>query len=265
MEPMKRTMAGIVLLALASCAAFGQSAAAQPQFEAAQVRVSKPAAGRGGSDRIVTDPGRLTGTRVTLKRLVFEAYGVPYYRIFGGPAWLDSEEYDLEAKAESRTSPDQLKLMLRALLEDRFKLTIHRETRELRVYALTVAKNGPRLHAAQDGERSSAQRPPGYVRQFRCDLAEFANLLSIQLNMPMMSADPSVRAVSTGVPVPVLDKTGIKGVYDISVEVKPEPDGDTFVAWQRALQEQLGLKLEAQKAPLEVLVIDHAEKVPTAN
>jgi len=207
---MKRTMAGIVLLALASCAAFGQSAAAQPQFEAAQVRVSKPAAGRGGSDRIVTDPGRLTGTRVTLKRLVFEAYGVPYYRIFGGPAWLDSEEYDLEAKAESRTSPDQLKLMLRALLEDRFKLTIHRETRELRVYALTVAKNGPRLHAAQDGERSSAQRPPGYVRQFRCDLAEFANLLSIQLNMPMMSADPSVRAVSTGVQFQCSTRPGSK-------------------------------------------------------
>jgi uncharacterized protein (TIGR03435 family) len=234
----------MAFMAFASGAVFDKSAAAQPQFEVAQVRQSKPAAGRGGSERIVIDPGRLTGTRVTLKRLVFEAYGVPYYRIFGGPAWLDSEEYDLEAKAESRTSPDQLKLMLRALLEDRFKLAIHRETRELRVYALTVAKNGPIL---------------------RCDLTEFANLLSIQLNMPMMSEDPSVPAVSTGVPGPVLDKTGIKGVYDISVEVKPEPGGDTFVAWQRALQEQLGLKLEAQKAPLEVLVIDHAEKVPTAN
>jgi len=256
-------MAGTGTLVLAACAAYGQSAAAQPQFEVAQVRQSKPAAGRVW-ERITTDPGRLTGTGVTLKQLIFEAYDMPYYRIFGGPAWLDSEYYDLEAKTESAVSRDQLRLMLRGLLADRFKLTLHRETKELRAYALTVAKNGPKLHEAKEGDSSSGQRPPVYVERFRCDLTEFANLLSLRLNMPMTD-DPTVPVRSTGVPVPVLDKTGIKGVFDISVEVKPDPSVDTFVAWQRALQEQLGLKLEAQKGPMEVLVIDHAERVPTEN
>ncbi len=257
------TASAAIVLAFAAGAAFGQSAAAQPQFEAAQVKQSKPAAGRAW-EQITTDPGRMTGAGVTLKQLIFEAYDMPYYRIFGGPAWLDTEYYDLEAKAESPVNRDQLRLMLRGLLADRFKLTLHRETKELRVYALTVAKNGPKLHAAREAESSSDQKPPPYVHRFRCDLTQFANLLSIRLNMPMVE-DPTVPVRSTGVPVPVLDKTGIQGVFDISVEVKLDPGEDTFVAWQRALQDQLGLKLESQKAPVEVLVIDHAERVPTEN
>ncbi len=262
MYPMERPKA-VAGFFLAACAAFSQSAASQPQFEVAQVRQAKPAAGR-AYERITTEPGRLTGSGVPLKQLIFEAYDMPYYRIFGGPAWLDSEYYDLEAKAGSAVGLDQLKLMLRGLLADRFKLTLHRETRELRVYSLTVAKNGPKLHEVKDGDSSSDQRPPAYIQRFRCDLTEFANLLSLRLNMPMTD-DPTVPVRSTGVPVPVLNKTGIKGVFDISVEVRPDQGADTFVIWQRALEEQLGLKLESQKAPLEVLVIDHAERVPTEN
>jgi uncharacterized protein (TIGR03435 family) len=84
--------------------------------------------------------------------------------------------------------------------------------------------------------------------------------------MPMpMVEDPATPVRSAGVPPPVLDKTGIQGVFDIRVEIRLDPGADTFTIWQRALEEQLGLKLAAQKAPVEVLVIDHAEKVPTGN
>ena len=194
----------IVIASLcAACAALGQS----PQFEVAQVRQAKPAPGR-VYERITTDPGRLTGSGVTLKQLIFEAYDMPYYRIFGGPAWLESETYDLEAKAETAVSLNQLKLMLRGLLADRFKLSLHRETRELKFYALTVAKNGPKLQAAKEGDRSSAQG----LERFRGDMEEFAHLLSLRLNMPMVE-DPTVPVRSIGVPPPVLDKTGLQGIF----------------------------------------------------
>src|SRR5580658_3505711 len=179
-EPMKPTIA-IAGLICASCAAFGQSAASQPHFEVAQVKQAQPAPGR-VYERITTDPGRLTGSGVSLKQLIFEAYDVPYYRIFGGPSWLESETYDLEAKADGPVGVNQLKLMLRGLLADRFKLTLHRETKELKFYALTVAKNGPKLQAAkEEGDRSSDHGLQG----FRGDLTEFANLLALRLNMPM--------------------------------------------------------------------------------
>jgi uncharacterized protein (TIGR03435 family) len=260
-----RQILAVGLLLFAGNAAFAQSAASLPQFEAAQVRQSQPAAGRAW-ERITADPGRLTASGVPLKQLIFEAYDMPYYRIFGGPPWLESEYYDLEATAGSAVSREQLKLMLRSLLADRFKLAIHRETRELRAYALTVAKNGPKLRVAKDGESVPDQRAAGIVEHFHCDLVQFANLLSLRLTMPMTeNQDPTVPVRATGVPPPVLDQTGIKGVFDISVELKPEPGADTFVIWQRALEEQLGLKLTAEKAPVEVLVIDHAERIPTAN
>jgi uncharacterized protein (TIGR03435 family) len=253
---MKPTMAATFLLLFAS------RAAAQPQFEVAQIKQSRPAAGRAW-ERITADPGRLSASGVTLKQLIFEAYDMPYYRIFGGPSWLESEYYDLEAKAESPVDRGQLRLMLRGLLADRFKLTLHRETKELRAYVLTVAKDGPKLHAAQEAANSSDQKSPSLVERFHCDLTEFANLLSLRLNTPMTeNQDPTVPVRSIGVPPPVIDKTGIQGVFDISVEIKLDGGADTFIAWQRALQDQLGLKLESQKGPLEVLVIDHAEKIP---
>jgi uncharacterized protein (TIGR03435 family) len=251
---MKTTLTATVLMLFAS------PAAAQPQFEVAQVKPSQPAPGRAW-ERITTDPGRLTASGVTLKQLIFEAYDMPYYRIFGGPSWLESEYYDLEAKAGSPVDRGQLKLMLRGLLADRFKLTLHRETKELRAYVLTVAKNGPKLHAAQESERSSDQKPLALIHRFHCDLTEFANLLSLRLNMRMTEdQDPTVPIRSTGVPPPVLNKTGIQGVFDISVEVELDAGTDAFIAWQRALQDQLGLKLESQKGPVEVLVIDQASK-----
>ncbi|MGA3017023.1 MAG: TIGR03435 family protein [Bryobacteraceae bacterium] len=257
-------LAAVALAATAAPRAPAQSQAAAPAFEVATVQLSDPMAARSGKAGITIDPRRLSARRVSLKELIFEAYNVPYYQISGGPSWLDSEEYDIDAKAESPAGRDQMRLMLRTLLADRFKLAIHRESKEMRVYALTVGKNGPLIHAIKDGETAPTEQFQAGVQHYHGDMPQFAGLLSIWLSIPILE-DPSTPSRSNGPLIPVLDKTGLKGTYNIDIDVKPEPDGDSITAWQRALQQQLGLKLEAQKAPIEIIVIDHAEKTPARN
>lgn len=193
----------------------------------------------------------------TLKRLIFEAYRVPYSQMVGGPAWLDADEFDIDAKAESPATLEQLRLMLRTLLAERFKLAVRGEMRERRVYALMVGRDGPKLGAPKDG-------PGAHPWRFHGDLSAFSNVLSVQLTIPLLD-DPKTPSHAGGAPVPVVDKTGIEGIYDIAVDLKPDPGGDMFTVWQRALREQLGLRLESQRAAVQVLVIDRAERVPAGN
>ena len=148
--------------------------------------------------------------------------------------------------------------MLQALLADRFKLTFHRQTKDLPVYALTVGKNGHKLHESEgDGPGSIKPNKLGVVAQ-RTTLAEAADLLSQPLQTP------------------VVDMTGLTGRYDFSIDLAPYISGDLrrgpgdqapdiIAIAMTAIQEQLGLKLEPRKAPIEMLVVDHAEKVPTEN
>jgi uncharacterized protein (TIGR03435 family) len=254
---MARAMAAIVSTFLASYAALGQPAPSPLAFEVASVKSSKTIVGHDGN--IKTDPGRFIAANATLLRLIFEAYQIPYAQITGGPAWLKTYEFDIDAKAETPVGLDQLRLMLRALLADRFKLSVRTESVERRVYALVVGKDGPRLNGVGVGAGSRTWR-------FHGSLSEFANILAIQLTIPMLSnQDPSVPSRASGAPVPVIDKTGIDGVYDIAVDINTDRGGDAFAVWQRALQEQLGLKLESQKAPVAVLIIDHAERIPARN
>src|ERR1039458_9272949 len=178
----------LLLLSACCAAALAQSQPAAPAslaFEVATVEPSNPMAARGKSG-ITVDPGRMSARRVSLKELVFEAYNVPYYQISGGPAWLDSEQYDIDAKAETPATRDQMRLMLSTLLAGRFKLTIHREFKEMRVYALTVAKNGPLIHEAKEGDSASANQFSMGVRHFHCELSHFAGILSVQLGIPLL-------------------------------------------------------------------------------
>ena len=151
---MIRAMLG--LAAFAVCAAFAQNAAPPPAFEVASV---KPAPQNEAADFRTYPGGRLTMTNLTLEVIIREAFTVKHYQISGGPRWLESDRFDIEAKADGNPSREQMMAMLRTLLAERFQLKVHRETREGDVYALVVAKGGPKL------KESTAQ--DSYMRLFR--------------------------------------------------------------------------------------------------
>jgi uncharacterized protein (TIGR03435 family) len=221
--------------------------------------------------------------------LIERAYGVEDNMIAGGPGWLNSREYDIEAKVDAsaleelrKLSPAQRKLdnqrMLQALLADRFQLAIHQVTKDLPVYVLVVAKNGPKLKKAEQKAEPFAPPPPdaglggvprpGVNRVHAKDgsMEEFARSLEHRLGSK------------------VLDKTGLIGHYDFEMEWTEDenqvvangaseglqtdhnrPIANSFgPSFFTAIQEQLGLKLESQKGPVEALVIDHAEE-PSPN
>jgi uncharacterized protein (TIGR03435 family) len=294
------------VLAAAGQVAAQPSAASVPRFEVASVKPSTtcgdPGAksGRGGAAG-VSDPGRLDVRCRTAIDLICMAY-VQYPEgkrnppgrqtpVSGGPAWLDSVRYDIDAKPESPQSLEMMRgPMMQALLEDRFQLKIHRETRDVAVYALTVAKGGPKLQIAQKGTciRADAgdplpppsQRPAGMLRcgvfapskandgvyMYSTTLANFCEQLSLVLDRD------------------VIDKTGIAGVFDIHVE--PPPDASTgdpsdvpvppHAAGARAslidplgssilaAVQKAGLRLESAKGTGEFLIIDRVER-PSGN
>jgi uncharacterized protein (TIGR03435 family) len=242
----------IVVLACCVVGAFGQVA---PTFEVASVKANKIAVGHDGI--ITTNPGRFTARDATLKRLIFEAWQIPYSQITGGPAWIDSDEFDIEAKAEGAAGLEQIRLMLRALLIERFKLAVHVEKKEGRVYALVLAKDGPKLRRVNEVKNTHGW-------QFQGTLSEFAARLAIQLTIPLVD-DPAAPSRARGAPVPVLNKTGIEGVFDIGVDLKPDQAGDSFTFWRRVLQEQLGLRLESQTGSVDLLVVDQAETIRQEN
>jgi uncharacterized protein (TIGR03435 family) len=179
------------------------------------------------------------------------AYGVGPNLIAGGPSWLDSDRYEILATSGRSEDGDQaLMAMLRILLAERFKLAVHRETRTMAALVLEVAKNGPRLERAEDGA-SSTQNGRGLIEARVISMSRFAQVLSRQTDLP------------------VVDNTGLKGSFNLKLLWRPESARPTDEEMERpalfdALQRQLGLRLESRKTPIEVLVIDHAEK-PSEN
>jgi uncharacterized protein (TIGR03435 family) len=240
--------------------AFAQ-AMPRPSFEVASVKPGNPSNPRVSYS---VDPGgRFIAINITLRTLIGFAHGV---RSMGGPSWLDSQKYDIEAKPDAAfaRNPDpansaQLRLMLQSLLEERFRLTLHRETREEHVYTLAKAKGGIKLVEPADAEVKDDKRgimaAPGGVRGVAAPMSNLTGLLSQQLRRL------------------VIDRTGLTGKYDFELRWTPDTahhaesnndapsDGPSLFT---AVQEQLGLELESAKAPVEFLVIDHVEK-PDAN
>ncbi len=246
-----RIVLGLALLA---------STAIAQSFDVASVKANPHAVGKDYRGSVVLGPNRVSARNVSLKGLIVEAYHVQPFQVSGGPGWLDLDEFDLDARPGATATKDQLRSMLVALLTERFHLELHRDTKEMRVYALLVDKGGPKLHPAI-GEL----RPTTSPQNFHGDMRQLANLIAIGLSIPTVD-DPTRPAIASGVPVPVIDKTGLEGNYDISVNLRPDDTaGDSYTRWQRALRDELGLKLETQRAPVELLVIDRAERIPTAN
>lgn len=155
----------------------------------------------------------------------------------------------------------QIALMLRSLLSERFHLKQHSETREMRVYELTVGKGGPKIQPAKPG---AAENPPGPGFHFHGDMRQFADLLAVQFSIPA-APDPTKPVRAGGTIIPVLDKTGIQGMYDFTADIRPDPATDAFTAWKRVLEDQLGLEIDSRKAGVPIVVVDDASEAPTAN
>jgi len=289
---MIRATCSIILVALACGVAHGQSASAQPTFDAVSVKVAPPRDGRGRSVAFIGGPGTKTPDRINVENygmaaLISRAYGVEYYQVTG-PDWItafNSEKYNIVATIPPGTTEEQFRVMMQNLLADRFHLKLHKESKEMGTYSLTVAKNGPKLRKAVPEPPPDASdddaRPPGAGGGKMKTDAEGYPILAAGMTMAMMGdrarlqnkghMDVLVNLLAGQLSHPVVDATGLTEEYEFSLSWIPRPPDsaapedpagpDLFAA----LQQQLGLKLEAKKGPIEILVVDHADRIPTEN
>jgi uncharacterized protein (TIGR03435 family) len=243
--------------------AAGRSASSQtPTFDVAAIHPHQPQPHE--RSHIVDSSGRFTTANVDLKSILQWAYDLPASRIVGGPAWIDSARWDIEARADNALDmqktfdPAAARLekrrMVQALLAERFGLVVHRETRELPIYALVVAKGGPTFLSTQAGG-TLIDRNHGLIQVEGGD--NTVSLLAEQL------AETLGRVV--------VDQTGIAGRYKLALTWSPDDTvasasavPDSGPSLFTALQEQLGLRLESRKGPVEVLVVDQAA-LPSPN
>jgi len=277
--------------------AWGQS------FEVASIKpYERP---EGGFMRVGTtggpgtpDPGRWSCEGMSLTNLVSMAYDVPFFQLTA-PSWMTEARFNIQAKVPEGASKDDLKVMVKNLLTERFHLKLHRESKEMAMYELVVAKGGPKLKesAGPPPEQPAGLPPPpkpGEAPRFAMGKDGFPELPPGRPGTIMMNGQARHQAVNSGmdalarqlagqVQKPVVDATGLKGKYDYSIywstssRVAPPPppgvsgidalpntdnSGPTIFT---AIQEQLGLKLESKKGPVEIVVVDFAEKTPTEN
>jgi len=243
-----------------------------PDFDVASIRQNK---GEGHMMRWVYTPDGISITNLSLANIITSAYDVKKYLISGGPSWTDSIGFDLDAKVAAsdvetfkKLSPAQRRLMLQKLLAERFHLAAHIETKTLPVYDLVIANGGSKLKVSApdppppaDTNPSDAPPKPRGMMRMRPGGLELEDL-------PLSSL---VTQLSYAVNRTVIDKTGLTGKYDLSLKWTPDDQDPADASSDNqaphlftALQEQLGLKLEPSKGPVDTLVIDHVE-MPTAN
>jgi uncharacterized protein (TIGR03435 family) len=249
----------LVCLALSGSVGAGQESTTKPAFDVASVKPSQHVVGPDYNNQLTYSPTGFRGRNVTLQRLIAEAYQLQVNQVLG-PSWLDKNEYDIDAKSAGVGTREQHALMLRSLVAERFKLTEHNEMREMRMYELVIAKSGSKIRPIRDGETPTA----GAGLHFHGDLRQFADLLAVQLSIPAPD-NPAEPARASTSPIAVLDKTGLPGIFDFSVDIRPELGTDMFTSWQRVLEDQLGLRIESHKGNLAVLVVDEAARIPTEN
>jgi uncharacterized protein (TIGR03435 family) len=245
----------LALIASAMSAAFLGIAVAQaataPGFEVASIKPDET-----GGNYIEVTPGSLNAHSATLATCIKWAYGVQSSQVAGADsgvsALLQSNRYTIIAKAAGPVPDNQMRIMLQTLLAERFKLTLHRQSRIVDLFALVIEKNGPKFHQSQGDGESKQQASSKLIRRWTwTTMAQLADTLAQAMQAP------------------VLDQTDLPGKYDFSLDLSPylptggeRPDiGGMMVT---AVREQLGLKLESRRAATDVLVIDHLEK-PTAN
>lgn len=275
-----KVAAALFPLSFGVCAAFGQ------QFDAASVRLSGPQSVRGSSGGPGShDPERYTFGKAVLRDLVFQAFGLTYYREqVDGPGWIDTENYDVAVKIPPGATREQFRQMLQGLLAERFKLAVHHESVVLPVYRLVVAKGGPRLKESAPAEPGAtpALGPPEHDRDGfpvippgRSGLwATYSGFKSKwRAQQQGMEAFAKMLGAPNNAGRIVIDKTGLTGKHDFTFFFDiPRPGasaadvaGDPTLSIFDALEQQLGLKLVDAKQSFDKIVIDHAERVPAEN
>lgn len=243
--------------------------ASQAKYEVASIKPNTDSDTR-LAFRIEPD-GTLAATGITLQRLMMTAFNVQNFRIVGGPDWVSSRHWDVQAKPNRATVPDEVRPMLRALLEDRFHLRTHSATRKLPVYELTVDSKGSKVQASKlkrsdTGSEHTVRVSARSIQMTKTTSGTFASQLSYALGQP------------------VIDKTKLTGEFDFRLEWTPEAGNDGGMAFAvqppgskdeppstpdrpsifTALPEQLGLRLQSARGPVDVVVID-AVSLPSAN
>ena len=273
-----------LLKALALAGAALPALAAQvsgPAFEVASIKLNKSSDLR---SMMVPQPGgRFTATNVTLRRLILNAYQLPTPQLAGGPDWMNSDRFDVLAKASDDVPQEHVLLMLQALLAERFKLQAHSETRELPVYALVMARSdgrlGPQMRrgavdcagiptAQRIGPTLGPRDPNAPCGYFGPGPEGGAKFRGVTVEAFAKFLEPLARRI-------VIDRTGLTGYFDVDLPMTTElgppppppglPDGfdrqsPSVTSIFTAIQEQLGLKLESTRRPVDVLVIDRAER-----
>jgi len=238
-------------------------AAQRPAFEA--VSLKQNMSGDTGARGQVLPGGRVRITNNTVRNILRNYFRLQDYQIAGGPDWIGTARWDLVAKAEGDPRPEVMIEMLRALFKDRFKLVTHMETREMPIYALVLARPDRRLaaqlhvsptdcvalEAASHNAGGAPPPPPGAAPP--CGI----NSSTGRIQAGARTMVDVARALSQVTGRAVVDKTGLNGVYDLEVNWNDAAEGPSLFT---AVQEQLGLKLDAQRGPVEVLVIDSAQR-----
>ncbi len=254
-----RALRQITILAFLCSVVFAQTEAKLPAFDVASVRPSQLTLGPDYNNQITFTRSGLNARNITLKRLIAEAWNMQLNQVLG-PGWIDHNEYDINARTAEGTTKEQMAPMLKKVLAERFHLRDHIETREMRVCELVIAKNGQKIRPITDGE--PVKPISGF--HFHGEMRQFVDLLAVQFSIPA-TGDPSVPVRAGGPPIVVLDRTGLDGIFDFSVDIHPELGTDMFTAWQRALEDQLGLRIESRKGEVAVVIVDDAAKIPTEN
>jgi len=262
---MKAALVPLVSILILTSLAFGQSTEPPPTFEAADVhsslRVTNPVT-RGGFVR----GGRYEFKQATMLDLIANAYSLEADKVLGGPSWLETDRFDILAKAPASTNNDTAKLMLRALLADRFKLAVHNEDRPTSVYALTaLTQRGPQLKESSGGGQIGCQGIPQNAAPGVIPYSVVACR-----NLPMDAIAVALRQMAGGYfDQPFVDMTGLKGNWDFELKwtgrnqlAAAGPDG---ISAFDAIEKQLGLKAELQKKPGPVVVVDRVNQKPTDN
>jgi uncharacterized protein (TIGR03435 family) len=257
---MLRNVTTVVAALLIAVASSGQAQSSRPQFAAVSIKPNR-SDNQGINNRF--GPEVFNYTNVTLRLFVEIMYSLKDYQLFGGPAWMNTEKWDIVARTDGPTDWQRKYEMAKTLLAERFQLQFHWETREMPLYLLVALKDGPRFREPKSDEDGGLRVSSGLLIGHKWDMSTFANVLSSQLN------------------IPIVDKAGLKGIYDFELKWSPAPNEGNFTPNANdggvpspadpsgptiftALQEQLGLKLESSKGLVEVLVVDSVSK-PSEN